>query len=229
MGLFASKIPAVTAVVLSVYVCLFFTLGTQTAITGYAESPSGQWAYLLSKWLGICALCLLIAQFLSLIAGALSKGKRTLLAGSSTHKLLGVILLITVLAHVALFVLGSGLRQQQINFQILLPDFSSGHYRSMVSLGSVALVSLIFVVFSGIITARTSLHLKQSPARKSLRRGYGRHCHRLGSLVLIVATIYHSFSIGSETRSVVALLVLVILVLIVTFCLVRTHTKAPRS
>lgn len=221
MSVPANKNLIIGFVVSLLYVSLFFVLGAHTALINFTDTPPGQWAYILSKWLGLWGLSLLIAQFLSLLISVVDRSARSHFAGSQTHKVFSLLLVFTALAHIAFFMLGAGLRQQHIDWQVLLPVFSHGHYRSMLSLGVVALLSLVMIVSTGIAIGRSYSQILNGRWRNLLRQ-----VHRMMSLVLIVATVYHSFSTGSETRSPSVLLILLLLILTVMICLVQTHKRA---
>ncbi len=88
-------------------------------------------------------LCLVIRYFLP-------TGSATL-GGGRVQRVIGVILLLTVVFHISLFMTGVAMRQQSIDWFVLVPVLTHGHYRSMISLGGIAFVCMLLLSLSGYI------------------------------------------------------------------------------
>ena len=160
------------------------TTGDVTAYWRY-DVPPGQVIYLLSKLAGLYAF---VVFWMQLMYGLLGPRDRALLGvelGNEFHRKLGGLVGVLIVVHVAFFVGGVSIRTHHFASQYLTISFSHGYYRSIISLGIVA-VLLVAVGFCAAL------------ARRALRRHW-----RLGHRVLLVAFVLafiHSISIGSESR-----------------------------
>lgn len=140
--------------------------------------PKGQLLYVFSK---LCALYAYFFMTLQIIIGV--QGNKS--PYFKYHPRLGVLTILTVLAHVALFVIAASLRSGHAVLDNLLPIFSQGFYKSAISIGVVSAYGLILVLLA------TTLRRKWRGAFKWL--------HRLAFGVGALGWL-HSFLIGTETR-----------------------------
>jgi DMSO/TMAO reductase YedYZ heme-binding membrane subunit len=145
--------------------------------------PRGQILYLFSKLLGIYALYIMAAQIIVGIQGRQSALFRY-------HRRLGLITAVVVFGHLGLFVTAASLRTGHAAWDNLIPAFDQGFFKSAVSYGIVAAYIMLIVVCSG-------LALRKLPALL-------RQLHRLAYVVVGLGWL-HSFSIGTETRSLTLL------------------------
>lgn len=145
-------------------------------------APIGQIPYLFSKLMALFALALLIMQFL-LIAlhrtGVLSSWS------IQHHAWVGMGILFCALAHVGLFVTGKSMRGGYLDLMTVVPDFSHGFYKSMLSLGSLALVGLMITVAVGVCR-------RQYFGNKNLAL-----LHKV-SFVTAGLIVFHCLAVGSE-------------------------------
>lgn len=146
------------------------------------NAPSGQIPYLLSKLMALLALSMLVMQFVLMALHFMNKLSTWTIRH---HARLGIGMLLFTLAHVILFVTAKSLREGHLDLTPLVPDFNHGFYKSVLSMGGLALLGLFITVFAGAY------------------RFYFRHnkisalVHKI-SFLLVVLIAYHCFSVGSE-------------------------------
>lgn len=157
------------------------TSGASMFAYGYAM-PDGQEFYLLSKLAALYALtCAWLQVMYGLLRGS-ATGRLFLSSWSVTmHRRVGVITVSMAVLHVALFVTAVSLRKQTFAYGLLLPNFSD-YYHSMVSLGWLALVTLLAVALTGFLR---------------VRKGIGERIHRLFPAIILFGVI-HAQQIGSD-------------------------------
>ncbi len=164
----------------------FFISSGDIAHVFRTSAPDGQFLYLLSKSLGLTALCLFWWQSFSSLIFSSDVFNRTrfskLKAGRSTHIAFGILLALLIISHASIFISAVSLRQDSLAVYLLIPDFS-GFYQTALSLGVVALFAIIIAV----VLAATRKHLKNVWL-------YG---HRFVLLAFGLAAI-HAILIGSE-------------------------------
>jgi len=150
------------------------------------SAPDGQFLYLVSKSLGLTALCLFWWQLFSSLVFSSETFSNSWLSdfkmGKSTHIVFGILLALMIISHAGFFISAASLRQNSLAAHLLIPDFS-GFYQMALSLGVVALFAIIIAVF----LAATRKYLKKLWL-------YG---HRLVLLAFGLASV-HAVLIGSE-------------------------------
>ena len=147
-------------------------------------APPGQLLYVLSKVAGLLAIVLVWLQLMLSLSGKFFD--QLAYAGSRVHRISGLMLLLLLSLHAALFVAAVSVRHGSLSLGILIPDFTSGFYTSSVSLGILGL--LLFGLTSAVYVFRKT--------REHLFR-WGHRCVVAACLLVFV----HSYLIGSETRS----------------------------
>jgi predicted ferric reductase len=160
--------------------------GDLTEYVRYDTLP-GQLPYVFSK---LCALFAIELVWLQAMLGLL----RHRLIGAAAlappkwrrvHTTLGVVALLVMAAHVALFVVGASMRNKHAAIDLLLP-WGHGVYRTWVAFGAAAL--WLFALAAAVQLAR----LLSAAARQWVHR------LTLGAIILVGI---HSLAIGSESRS----------------------------
>lgn len=147
-------------------------------------APPGQLFYVLSKVAGLLAIVLVWLQLMLSLSGRIF-GKLAY-AGNRVHRISGLVLLLLLSLHAALFVAAVSVRHGALSLGVLVPNFTSGFYTSSVSLGVLGL--LLFGLASAVYVFRQN--------RERLFR-WGHRCVIAACLLVFV----HSYLIGSETRS----------------------------
>lgn len=177
--------PALCAISLVIPLITWF-IATGNPIQYFSHSlPPGQALYIFSKLFGLATIVLLWLQ----IMAALAKHSPVLhgfvrLTGSK-HALLGIATFAAACTHAFLFIAATSLRTQHAAFELLVPTFTHGFFRTFVSLGVIAFWALLIVLFAG--------------WRRSLGRVQWRWMHRL-ALLVFAAGFVHGITVGSETR-----------------------------
>ncbi len=169
------------------FIAAFFFVSNGEIIHVFRTSaPDGQFLYLLSKSLGLTALCLFWWQlFSSLVFSSETFGNTWLSEfkmGKSTHIVFGTLLALMIILHASIFISAASLRQDSLATHLLMPDFS-GFYQMALSLGVIALFAIIMAV----VLAASRKYLKKLWL-------YG---HRLVLLAFGLASV-HAILIGSE-------------------------------
>jgi predicted ferric reductase len=147
--------------------------------------PAGQSAYVFSKLLGLLAIVLLWLQIMAALAKRSPVLQGFVRLSGAAHALLGAMTLATIVTHAVLFIVASSMRTKHAAFDLLLPTFTHGYYRTFVSLGVIGFWISLMVVLAG--CWRTSGH-----------RAW-RWVHKL-AFAVFAAGFLHGISIGSETR-----------------------------
>jgi len=150
--------------------------------------PPGQLLYIFSKLAGLIGITLIGLQ-LALVFLRKHSRSRGLKWTNHSHRLLGTILFLTVAFHVGFFVGAASLRSGHFAIGPLTLRFSQGFYDQMISLGALAFYLMVLVVTFGFVLFRKKRSNK-------LRR-----LHTITVLVVTALAMVHSFSVGSETRS----------------------------
>ncbi len=146
--------------------------------------PPGQQWYLAAKLAGLLAFFLFWAQCVIALARYIAP-LAWLASDLHWHRNLGIVTALLLLAHVVLFVVAASLRTGHVAWNLLLPDFTHGYYRSSIALGAVAFWLVCLTVFAGWRTLRG-------------RRRW-ETIHLLWPLVFGLV-FWHAFAIGTESR-----------------------------
>jgi hypothetical protein len=187
---FARRRPAfaqvLTIILLSIPgVTWISSVGDITAYWQY-EVPAGQILYLLSKLAGLYAFVVFWMQLMYGLLGAHARERLRVELGNEFHRKLGAIVCVLIVAHVALFISGVTVRTHHFASQYLTVSFSSGYYRSIISLGIIAALLVVVGVAAALV-------------RHVFHRGW-----KFGHWALLLAfglAFFHSISIGSESRT----------------------------
>lgn len=149
------------------------------------QVPPGQLLYLASKLSALAGLVLISVQLAFGLSGLVTPRPANAAAAFPLHRALGITTLLVVLAHALLFVVAASLRNQNVMLGYLWPDFSHGYYRSMVSIGAIALIGVLVTVFAGVLRWQ--------------RKRLGQWLHWVSVPTYVLIWI-HSLTIGSESR-----------------------------
>lgn len=153
-------------------------------------APVGQFYFVWSKLFGLLAASVLVLQaILGLLTGMLNSEERIRMA--RFHKLNGKIFVGVLGLHIGLFLLAASLRSGHFATKVLVLDFSS-YYSGRISLGLVA----VLVIACALLLPK--LLYRFLPASVS------RVVHFMGVAAIPVVAV-HAFSVGSETRSALAI------------------------
>jgi predicted ferric reductase len=147
--------------------------------------PPGQLLYVLAKLAGLYAMVLLWLQVLYGLlreaAWAVPARRWTVV----THRNLGIAVAVLAVLHAGLFITGVSLRAGHFASNLLVPNFGSAYYASMVSLGVTAAWLLIAVILAAALRRREGLQWVW--------------VHRLGPPAFAFV-FFHSLLVGSESR-----------------------------
>lgn len=161
------------------------------------QVPDGQLLYVLSKLAGLCAISLLGFQMILVCIRGLS---RKVGWSNRHHRLLGFAVFLMMLLHVGLFVSAASIRSEHLALGLFKIRVFQGFYDFMVSVGLVSACLMIGAVGMGFW-----FHRHRSIC-------WLQRTHVWFVLSMTTLALLHSYSIGSETRSVpVVLFYLVIL------------------
>lgn len=141
------------------------------------DAPKGQLIYISSKLFALCAFLLL---WLQLIMGLLQR------VSKRVHVFIGIVLITFVIMHISLFIMAVSVRSGEFAYQILLPSFFSGYYKSALSIGVLALIFMLVSVTAGILRKRITIRWRIG--------------HRF-VLIMFALVVAHSLMIGSEMQS----------------------------
>lgn len=193
----------------------FLSVGDPTLYFSYSVPP-GQLVYVLSKLTGMIALVLIGMQAMLALVKDVARPRMLSNISVRTHIRLGLTTFAFCLLHVGLILSAFSLRQGKFPAVMLLPDFSSGYYRLYISLGVIAFYLLCIGVLAG-WKART-----KRPGWKAV--------HMVWPLVVGLA-YWHSLSIGSESRTGIVLITLLLIAagLCAALVLRATAARPPRS
>jgi predicted ferric reductase len=144
----------------------------------FMKVPAGQILYIFSKLAGLYAYYFMALQ---LVVGFEGRQSRYF----SFHPGIGILTSAMILIHLCLFIAGSSLRTKHFAIEILWPTFSSGYYKASIGYGVVAAYCLLLIIIAGFL-------------QKKYR--FFRLIHRFAPAVVLLGWV-HSFSIGTETRS----------------------------
>lgn len=147
--------------------------------------PPGQQWYLAAKLAGLLAFCLFWAQCVIALARHVPRLSTWLASDLRWHRNLGIVTALLLLAHVVLFVVAASLRTGHVAWDLLLPDFTHGYYRSSVALGAAGFWLVCLTVFAGWRTMRGGRRWKS--------------VHMLWPMVFGLV-FWHAFAIGTESR-----------------------------
>ena len=147
--------------------------------------PPGQQLYLIAKFAGLSAFflfwlqCMLaLARYAPIVAGFPVSDLRL-------HRRLGAATALLILAHVALFIVAASLRTGHASWDLLLPSFTHGYYKSNVGLGAIAFWIVCLMLFAGWRISRGQQRWKA--------------LHMLWPVVFGLGFL-HAFAIGTESR-----------------------------
>lgn len=163
---------------------IWWTATGQATFRDWSLLPPGQAMYAFSKLAALYAIVGLGCQMVYAVGRQIRWCANLLPAWNPLrHRSIGIMVLSLVLLHVVLFVAAVSVRKQVIAWDLLVPVFSGGHYRAMVSLGWIAMVFLLAV----------SIVALWAGARRRLMM-----LHRATPLAFGLAVV-HALAIGSET------------------------------
>lgn len=153
-------------------------------------APVGQFYFVWSKLFGLLAAVVLTLQaILGLLTGMLNSDERNRIV--RIHKLNGKIFVGVFGLHIGLFLLAASLRSGHFATKVLLLDFAS-YYSGRISLGLVAVLVLACTL------------LLPKLLYRFLPAGVSRFVHFMGVAAIPIVAV-HAFSVGSETRSALAI------------------------
>jgi len=157
----------------------------------HLRSPTlpGQTIYYLSKVTALYAVVLLWLQSLGGLLANRRKAQALILAGPEWHRRLGLLVLGLAVLHGSTFVLAVSIRAGHPALHWFVPAFNAGYYKSIVSLGVIALLCLLGAALAVLLRRRNT---------------YWRLLHRV-ALAGVALGGFHSLAIGSETRSWVSI------------------------
>jgi predicted ferric reductase len=144
----------------------------------------GQWLYILSK---LAALYASVALCLQAIYALVSRAAPERPWALDFHKALGLATFGCATLHVLLYLTAAAMRNKIVPFDMLLPTFSKGFYRSALSLGLLCWMLMAVVVAAGAL-------------RKYVPRGAWLFVHRVAPLVVALALL-HGLLVGSEAKT----------------------------
>lgn len=147
--------------------------------------PPGQQLYLLAKLSGLFAIFLFWLQCMLALARYAPIALGFPASDFRLHRRLGIATGLLILAHVLPFVMAASLRTGHAAWDLLIPNFTHGYYRSNIGLGAIAFWIVCLTVFAGWRTARGRRHWKR--------------VHLLWPVVFGLAFL-HAFAIGTESR-----------------------------
>lgn len=177
------------------------------------SAPAGQATYLLAKLAGTMAMILLLLQLLLAVSGRLLAFPRLRLSRRE-HRRLGIATLTMSLLHALAFAAAASLRTEHLAWKILTPVFSEGYWRSLVSVGWVALIGLLIAAAAGLWRTRS--------------RWVGAvGLHRLGAGLGLLA-LWHSIAIGSESTVVIVVASVLALGSVVLACVGQVMRRRLR-
>lgn len=185
-------------VALSTYISWTLLLGVATVpLVAWTQSvgnpltylskavPPGQALYVMAKLAGLMAFCLMWLQAMMALARGAGVLKGFPVATAAGHRKLGLATLVVVLLHVGLFITAASLRKKELAIELLLPNFSHGHYFLFVGLGAIAFWLLLLSAFAG--------------WRTSLGNSRWKVVHMIWPLAFGLIFV-HAYAIGTESR-----------------------------
>lgn len=152
-------------------------------IWGADSFPPGQRFYLAAKLLGMLGMSLALVQ-----VGLSALGRAQVIRlDRADHRVLGGLITLLIVAHVACFVTGVSIRNSHMTWHLLAPDLLNGSYNRGVSMGVIGLWLLLLGV---------AVHI--------FRGGLPRLLHRAALLACGLGLV-HAVWIGSEKGYIWAL------------------------
>jgi len=156
----------------------------------FVAAPAGQGLYFCSKLLGVLAISGAGWQATMGVLTVFSRGEKRA-RHINWHRINGAVTLFFACAHMVCFITAASIRSGHFAGQQLLPDFSS-YYQTHIFIGVIALSLLLLTAVRPLLLWHSAL------------RGFERVWHSLAVLVFPFG-LWHSLTIGSETRNVVLL------------------------
>lgn len=151
---------------------------------GGGAAPPGQRFYLASKLAGLAAMAIFWVQALSGLARRTPLLRPWFSLSQRAHRNLGLATIMLLVAHAALFITGVSTRSGHLAVGPLIPDLTAGFYKFYVSIGVLALASMLVVLLAGFLRRRWSIW---------------RWAHRLWTVGFGLGVL-HAVTIGTETR-----------------------------
>ncbi len=151
--------------------------------------PEGQLLYVVSKLLGLYSIAFL---WLHISYALLRKSvfNNFIVPWSiKQHHNTAAFAIVLMIVHIVLFFIAVSLRNQAIAVDLLLPSFTNGYYKSLLSFGVIAFWLILCVVITGIFLSFVNQY-----------RSVNIWLHRL-SLVSFILIYFHGLGVGSETKS----------------------------
>lgn len=149
------------------------------------QLPPGQWFYLVSKLVAQYAFLLLTFQLI--LGFFLTKTIYLPWITINVHRIVGIGVFVTSLAHAGLFIVAAWLRSGHFPLEVVSLQFTKGYYAFYVSIGVLTACFLWGVFLIGLL-------------RKRLPNAIFRYGHKLAWIVWILG-FSHSIAIGTETNS----------------------------
>ena len=149
------------------------------------DAPLGQPYYLLSKYIGLVAIILFWFQLFVAQLVKLSIVRSEMAPGRRFHMLLGTLVVSAIVLHGSLFISAVSLRADHLALHLLIPRLTSGYYELGLSLGVIAMFTVLVAVYFGY---------------RKFNEAFRRIAHRLVYAVFFLG-ITHALMIGSEANS----------------------------
>lgn len=160
----------------------FLSIGTDPFDSLSYEALPGQRLYLFSKLLGLIAIALIWLQVMIMLLRHQQWLKK--LYVRNYHRGLGYGIGAASLLHATFFYIAVWIRKDEIPWDLLVPVFGDGYYKSMMSVGVVSLVLMGVGIYHG---------------RKAMGNYRPIQAHRV-VFVLLALVFVHSLAIGTESR-----------------------------
>lgn len=148
-------------------------------------APDGQFFYLLSRLLGICAFIILCWQIVLALLEKTNQ-RKSKNGHLRQHIIVGSALLCLILLHAGLFVTAVSLRSGHVNLHPLIMGFNSGYYTIATTLGVLALLFTLIAITAGGLRKRIPEKWKSA--------------HVL-TFVVMGLVVFHAWMIGSDVQS----------------------------
>lgn len=147
--------------------------------------PPGQSLFVASKLCALMALSLFWLQCMTALSRKTPALRGFFEFSRRQHVVLGFSAAAVVVLHVGLFMTASALRTQHAAWDLLVPTFVQGFYKTNISFGAIAFWLLLLALVAGLFRLR--------------RTAVWSWVHRT-VLVVFALGFLHGISIGSETR-----------------------------
>lgn len=170
---------------------LFSWLSSEGNILDYFiyTVPQGQFLYVISKLLGLYGLTFLWLHMSYALLRHSFFNVYLVPWSIKRHRNTAIFALVLIVLHLGLFVMAVSLRKELVSFDLLIPNFSHGYYKSLLSFGAIGFWLILFVALTGRLLALTKKN------EWTLR-----WLHRL-SFVCFTLVYFHGLGVGSETKS----------------------------